>query len=518
VAARLAHFPRVSGVCAVAGFRTVDEFLSPRGNFRPTAAERQLIAACRDGRGCVLGLGERPMAPYAGNRIRAELLRLLIIGGSPDCGIAGTGVDVQGAWIDGRLDLSFATARGVTVFLNCTFPDQPDLIDAKLHRLSLRGSELRRGIRATGMTVGQSVLLSQGFVSRGAVYINGARIGGQLDVTGAEFDVPGRLALVADSMRVGTTFFWRGVTVRRGIVTLAGAQVGALNDDFESWRRAGEAGAAGGLRGHPQDLCLDGFRYDHVWGPTDVGQRLAWLYRGTLWRGRFRPQPYRQFAQALRRQGHDRDARRVLAEMERRIAMHQRRADQRRVWALRRGKAGAGGDIGAQWIAWRGAQAWNWLFRSVTGYGYLPHRALWCYLGLLTVATVVNFVAYRAGVMVPDSPIILTSADWTEAMRIDPDRPALVWAGEPLPPSKAPGGAETLTSAAHYETFNAFAYSLDLTLPILDMAQEDSWGPSTVQGFGTAVWALGWAFKLAGWLISGLGVAAATGIVRRDRG
>jgi len=131
---------------------------------------------------------------------------------------------------------------------------------------------------------------------------------------------------------------------------------------------------------------------------------------------------------------------------------------------------------------------------------------------------VVNFVAYRAGVMVPDSPIILTSADWTEAMRIDPDRPALVWAGEPLPPSKAPGGAETLTSAAHYETFNAFAYSLDLTLPILDMAQEDSWGPSTVQGFGTAVWALGWAFKLAGWLISGLGVAAATGIVRRDRG
>lgn len=492
-------------------FRAVAEFLAEGA---PKPAERMLIERCRNGRDCVLNGGVRPdRRPPSGPEadavtIRAELLRLIITGGSPDCGFAEAGVYLAGARIEGRLDLSFGRARGMTTLTDCVFEEEIVLLQARLNRLSLHGSLLRHGMDAAGMTVAQAVLLRGGFETRGPVILTGASIGGQLDCTAATFDLPeapmenrGRdpYALVADSLRVANTFFWRKVKLQRGIVHLGSAQVGGLHDDFPSWQPA----FGGRPQGHPpRDLCLDGFTYDHLWGPTDAARRCDWLRRGTIWRWRFRPQAYRHLAQVLRRQGHDRAARHVLVEMEQRIAHHGARADRLRAARLWRGKAR--GDLGCHWIAWRSAQAWDWLFRNVTGYGYMPQRALWWLAGLVLVGTMVHVLAFHGGLMVPSSAAVLLSDPWAAAVAEAPDHPVSIW-------------ADTVAGRYH-ETFSALGYTLDLSLPFLDLGQEAAWGASTVTTVGAVVWVLGWAIKLAGWLVSGLGLAAAAGIVRRDRG
>ena len=490
-------------------FCTVAEILAEGA---PTAAERLLIDRCRSGEGCVLNGGIRPDAlpasgPEAdGVSIRADLLRIVITGGTEACGLPEAGVSLFGARIRGRLDLSFATARGMTILANCDFEDAIILLQAKLNRLSLHGSLLRKGMDATGMTVAQAVQMRRGFVAKGPIVLTGAVIGGSLDFKGATFDppegsenAPPAYALAADSLRVANSLFWQKVTLKRGIVHLGSARVGALNDDFDSWRPARGAQPRGRA---PRDFCLDGFTYDHLWGPTDAEARCDWLRRGTIWRWRFRPQPYQYLAQVLRQQGHDRAARHVLVEMERRIARHRAGADRLRAVRLWRGKAR--GDLGSHWITWRGAQAWDWLFRSVTGYGYMPHRALWWLVGLILAGAIIHAVAFRAGVMVPASAAVLTSASWAEAVAAAPVNPVSVWSQS--------------VAGQHYETFNALGYALDIGLPMLDLGQEAAWGASTVTPLGAGVWIAGRVLNLLGWLVSGLGLAAAAGIVRRDRG
>ena len=53
--------------------------------------------------------------------IRAALLRYLILGGCKDFRTQPSGITVNGAWISGRLDLSFTDAHGPIDFFNCHF-------------------------------------------------------------------------------------------------------------------------------------------------------------------------------------------------------------------------------------------------------------------------------------------------------------------------------------------------------------------------------------------------------------
>jgi hypothetical protein len=88
--------PRIPSVAA---------FLDPEKGFRPTEAERRLIATCQEGEDCILS-NERPTEPTEANTIRAELIRLLILGGTKDCGLDDSGVWLEGGWITGSLDLA----------------------------------------------------------------------------------------------------------------------------------------------------------------------------------------------------------------------------------------------------------------------------------------------------------------------------------------------------------------------------------------------------------------------------
>ena len=123
-------------------------------------------------------------------------------------------------------------------------------------------------------------------------------------------------------------------------------------------------------------------------------------------------------------------------------------------------------------------------------------------LALTFVSTVLYFIAYRQGWMVPSSAIVLTSPEWVTAFQTDPIGPALHWSG---------------AAATHYETFYALPYAVDVYLPIVDLGYSSTWGQTTTTWPGTLL--RGWTLLLqaAGYIITGLGLAAITGLIQRDR-
>jgi len=206
---------------------TIAAFEAQTGTDAPTPAETALIAACRTGLPC--DLGARPSVATPDRTIRADLLRLLIIGGTTECGLDQVGVWLQGAWIEGMLDLRHATARGQTVLHACTFLAQPRLGQANLKLLSLDDSDLRQGLFAQQMTVAGSVLL-RNVTATGTVDVMGAAVGGQLVCDRATFVGPmvdgkrGK-ALDAQGVQVTGSLFLSNITAT-GTVDVNGATIG----------------------------------------------------------------------------------------------------------------------------------------------------------------------------------------------------------------------------------------------------------------------------------------------------
>lgn len=74
-------------------------------------AEEKLIVACARGEWCWLG-GEVPDESTEANRIRAELIRFLLLAGDDKHPVHEAGVQIHGAWIEGDLELDMVHAGG----------------------------------------------------------------------------------------------------------------------------------------------------------------------------------------------------------------------------------------------------------------------------------------------------------------------------------------------------------------------------------------------------------------------
>ena len=118
----------------------------------------------------------------------------------------------------------------------------------------------------------------------------------------------------------------------------------------------------------------------------------------------------------------------------------------------------------------------------------------------------VYFVAYKAGLMVPNSDVIMVSAEWLEAVQADRLAPTALWTGD------------AIRASAHYETFFAGIYALDLFLPVVDLGQEKAWAVTTPVLFGWGWWlrVASFLYQVAGWVVISLGLAAVTGFVQRN--
>ena len=435
-----------------------------------------------------------------------------IIGGQLDCdgailnggkdghGNALDALNAQGVKVGASLFLRLVTASG-TVDLNA----------AKIGaQLTFSGAILSGGkdgqgnalkaLTAQRVQVGNDLILYQ-VTSMGTADVAGGKIGGQLALTGATLNggKDGRsntlYALNAQGLVVSQSFLFRGLASVEGRIDLTTAHVGDLVDDVTSWPAATD------------NLTLDGFTYDQIGGggPTSFAARKNWLQVGSHWQGDFRPQPYTQLAKVLRQMGHAGEARKALREREKLLAKHRLATEWQQYQLALHGDAEGKGDAGRIWLRMRGAQFWAWLTRLVTGYGYAPQNALYLSLAIVGFSAMTYGMFWMAGVMVPTDAVILTSTEWKTAFEGSAKAPALVWVA----------GSGPATS--HYETYYSLAYAFDVFLPIVDLGQQSTWGQTTVTTLGVVARVYTWILQAAGYVITSLGLAAATGIIQRNQ-
>jgi hypothetical protein len=584
-------------------FKSVAEFLALEGEDVPTTAELKLIDATKAGEPCILfdGKPSRPTEASDNTVVRAQLLRLLITGGTAECGLHERGVTLVGGWIEGELDVSFCAARGRTALNYCVFMDTPNFDQSRLVLLDLSNSQLpgllAQGVRTTGSFVligtvstapmdltgaqigqqlaffdaklsgnGGKSLYAQGLSTReglvlrnvtsfGTVDLNAAQIGGQLDCSGAVFNGRGDKALNVQGAKIAEGFLLKGITAIgtvdlnaaqiggqvdcsnatldgrggkalnaqnllvsqafilrnlkqvKGLVTLTAAHVGSLVDDSAGWLAEGNA------------LNLNGFTYDILAGtaPLALTSRRHWLEIGSHWDGEFRPQPYAQFARVLRQMGHPSEARNVLME---RTSL-QAKATRASREIVPNGDVSVG--FRSLWADILNIFHWisDWIAFLVAGYGHAPVRSLWCLIGLFFAATALAHFAWKEGSFAPNSDVILASPGWAEVTAQDcfPTsvdgcelNPADVWS------STFTTSATTPTQGADWDSFNALGYAADLVVPFLDLGQTDAWAPSKDRGFwGWVLWWARWVLAALGWVVTGLGVAAVTGVMQRNQ-
>ncbi|AOG09473.1 hypothetical protein [Agrobacterium sp. RAC06] len=124
--------------------------------------------------------------------------------------------------------------------------------------------------------------------------------------------------------------------------------------------------------------------------------------------------------------------------------------------------------------------------------------------GLVGLMMIAAQLTWNAGDFAPNSAVILTSQDWKAIADGPSENPAADWTAP-----QAPG--------KDYETFYAFAYALDVVVPVLDLGQTDAWAPSPARGeWGYRLFYLQKMFIVAGWVVTSIAAAAISGMIRRD--
>jgi hypothetical protein len=248
-----------------------------------TKAEAKVLAAAKAGEVAELSAaGIRPEEPTSKTKIRASLIRFLILGGNDRNSVHARGVLINGAWIEGKLDMEGCETHLDLKLRACWFDTAPDFDDAHLGGLYLSGCRVpglsgqrmrlednlhlrrlpRRGstplaflsdgtvdissariggkftcaggrfhsangpaLICDAATFDKSVFLHRGFHSTGEVRLTEAIISGQLACTGGRFEGLGRLALNCSALTVGSSIFLRNKFHALGGVNLTRARV-----------------------------------------------------------------------------------------------------------------------------------------------------------------------------------------------------------------------------------------------------------------------------------------------------
>ena len=157
-------------------------------------------------------------------------------------------------------------------------------------------------------------------------------------------------------------------------------------------------------------------------------------------------------------------------------------------------------------LATKSQAAAHWLFvdklmGTLTGYGHQPFRSLWFLFLLIGLAAIPSHMAWTFGGFAPNSAVIQVFNGWKTLSH--KENAATEWS------SKTQAGRD-------WETFQVVAYATDLVIPIINIGQTDAWAPSTTcDAAAYHMWGVSWVFTIVGWIVTGLGAAAITDVVRR---
>ena len=209
-------------------------------------AEADLLASLARGARHQCGDGSLPEPDDDTRRIRADLLRLLLLGAEGLPPPHEKGILLSGALIAGALDLESCRIPRDLRLAGCRFTAPIVLRSAIIDTLLLDGADF-------------PALVATRLDARGSVYIRSARIGGGLDLLGARLG--GDLMLDdTNILRPGDTAFDASHISLRGDLTLRGTRI------------RGRVCVSGAQLGG--DLLLSGMVLEHDSGPSLDATRI----------------------------------------------------------------------------------------------------------------------------------------------------------------------------------------------------------------------------------------------------
>lgn len=203
---------------AVAHGRALSDF----GDLLP--AERLLVERCRIGEPAEVS-EELPGEATDANKVRAGLVRFLALGGDAGAAVHEKGVHLQGAWIEGVLDLEGVAITRPLLLWSCRMEDFI-AYRARFRHLHIAGSHLVGTFRGDDLVCESSLLLRNGFRCEGEIRLTQAKIAGTVDCGDASFEHPGGYALVADRASIDGGVFLNRDFKANGIVSFSGAEIG----------------------------------------------------------------------------------------------------------------------------------------------------------------------------------------------------------------------------------------------------------------------------------------------------
>jgi hypothetical protein len=208
----------------------LDEILPDRLREGLTPAEQRLLARVADGEEADFSAPDEGQndptqgAAWGPERtIRAAFLHWLCTDAQAAACVPPKGIRIRGARIEGPLDFEGTTLLHRLSLIRCAIPKGILLTDARARRIDLSGSYIR-GLHADGLAAEGDLVLS-GLICAGEVRLLRARIGGNLECTGARLENPNGNALSADGMTVEGDVFLRQGFHATGEVRLLGAHI-----------------------------------------------------------------------------------------------------------------------------------------------------------------------------------------------------------------------------------------------------------------------------------------------------
>jgi hypothetical protein len=364
------------------------------GELKP--AEQKLLTACVSGEQAVIS-EIRPTEPTDDNTVRAEFIRFMALGGDAQHPLHAHGVQLQGAWIIGVLDLEGTTISADLFLECCNLQKTPKMLG-----LHLRGSLNLQGSKTPGLTIERasiagSVFLRNGFESTDLILLLSTKIKGDLDCSKAKLLVPERQwTLIADRAQIKGSVFLRNGFESTGKIKLTSASIigGLYLLDLKTPLKNLDLSntTVGFLHSYSNawgiNIDLDGFVYDTLyeanWSLTDY---LAWLqkqraeYYGIReYSHSFTPQPWQQLISVLRKMGHKHEANEIA------IAFEQRLRDIGKIKGL--------------------ARPFHWIFGALAGYGYKSMRLVTVMISVWIGCGLFYDYAALQGSFTPSDPLV----------------------------------------------------------------------------------------------------------------
>jgi len=176
-------------------------------------AEEMLLEAVRYGKECPID-ENRPSVATRENKVRADFIRFLALGGDELAPVHENGVRLIGAYIEEPLNCFGSDIRHRLSLNNCHLAGPLILRDARTGTVRLEGSHVA-GIDASSVRIMGSLYLRDGFFSSRQVRLAGAKITGNLECSGGTFKgnriegTPGEFAIYCSRARISGTVYLR---------------------------------------------------------------------------------------------------------------------------------------------------------------------------------------------------------------------------------------------------------------------------------------------------------------------